>query len=366
MAELANLDTNTFGDWAYLAIAKHYQKMLKHESGVLAGEDPEELHQMRVGMRRLRTAIAGFAPALDLPKAARKKKVAKVARALGELRDLDVMAETIEGYYLPELPKDEQKTVKKALKDLNKQRKKAFKQVSKTLTSKTYQQMTEGFNAWLEQPTHHAIAAVDIDTVLPDLLLPQLSAFFLHPGWFVGVKKNAKTGFIFEAADPPTVYHILDEQATDLHSLRKEAKRTRYQMELFSQFYGEQYDQYVKDIKTIQSLLGDIQDSFVLSEFLVSDLNFELEEELPVFFQKLQEVRFQRWQDWQPLQEKFLHPETQTDLRNIILQRNLVTQSTNDGHEDAEATSSEATAADSNVTAAVTSHQDGYQANSST
>ncbi|MDB9314406.1 CHAD domain-containing protein [Spirulina sp. CS-785/01] len=327
MGQLSNLENNTFGDWAYLAIAKHYKKMLKHESGVLAGEDPEELHQMRVGMRRLRTAIAGFAPALDLPKPAQEKKVAKIARKLGELRDLDVMQETIEQQYLPQLPKDEQKAVKKALKDLQKKRKKAFKKVSKTLTGKTYQKMTDGFNTWLEQPTHHAIAALDIDLVLPDLLLPQLSEFLLHPGWFVGVKQNANTGFIFETPDPPTVYNILDEQAAHLHDLRKEAKRTRYQMELFSQFYGDNYDQYIQDIKQIQSLLGEIQDSFVLSEFLVSDLDFELEEELPVFLQKLQEVRFQKWQDWQPLQKKFLYPETQMELRKIIIERNLASQS---------------------------------------
>ncbi|MEB3224731.1 MAG: CHAD domain-containing protein, partial [Synechococcus sp.] len=48
------LQGQQFGDWAHQAIAKHYQKILSHETGVLADRDPEELHQMRVGMRRLR------------------------------------------------------------------------------------------------------------------------------------------------------------------------------------------------------------------------------------------------------------------------------------------------------------------------
>ncbi len=55
-------------EWAYIAIAKHSRKILKYEAGVLQDKDPEELHQMRVGMRRLRSAIAGFAVAIDLPK----------------------------------------------------------------------------------------------------------------------------------------------------------------------------------------------------------------------------------------------------------------------------------------------------------
>ncbi|MDY7014654.1 MAG: CHAD domain-containing protein, partial [Cyanobacteriota bacterium] len=54
----------TFGDWARVAIAKHSRKMLEHEADVLKDKDPEELHQMRVGMRRLRSAIAGFSTAL--------------------------------------------------------------------------------------------------------------------------------------------------------------------------------------------------------------------------------------------------------------------------------------------------------------
>jgi len=50
----------TLGDSAKLAIEQHYQKILKHEAQVLKDKDPEDLHQMRVGMRRLRTAIVGF------------------------------------------------------------------------------------------------------------------------------------------------------------------------------------------------------------------------------------------------------------------------------------------------------------------
>lgn len=52
--------TNTLGDWSALALDKHFHKVLKHEDDVLKDKDPEALHQMRVGMRRLRSAITGF------------------------------------------------------------------------------------------------------------------------------------------------------------------------------------------------------------------------------------------------------------------------------------------------------------------
>ena len=62
-----NEKNKTFGDLAYMAIAQYYKQILKHEAGVLKDKDPEELHQMRVGMRSLRSAMTGFHPALNLP-----------------------------------------------------------------------------------------------------------------------------------------------------------------------------------------------------------------------------------------------------------------------------------------------------------
>ncbi|HXZ55274.1 MAG TPA: CHAD domain-containing protein [Burkholderiales bacterium] len=59
--------------------------------GALAGEDPEYLHQMRVALRRLRTAFAIFADAL--PPAAGAEVLAELRwlrRALGGARDWDV------------------------------------------------------------------------------------------------------------------------------------------------------------------------------------------------------------------------------------------------------------------------------------
>lgn len=298
---------------------------------------------MRVGMRRLRTAITGFAPALALPKAAQEKKVGKVAKILGRLRDLDVMQESLETQYLPELPQEEQNLVKKALKKLDKKRKKVSKKVQKTLMDSKYQKLQQGFEQWLAEPEYNAIASAEIQQVLPDLLLPQLSAFFLHPGWLVGVRHNLQDGFILDHADPPTVYQILAQQSEVIHDLRKEAKRTRYQMELFTDFYGQDYNSYVKDIKKLQTLLGDIQDSFVLKDTLNHLLHLDFKKELPVFFQKLQEIRFQKWQKWQPLQEKFIDATHQNKLRLILVQGSPVPEDhsetnnqTNDQTEDPE------------------------------
>ena len=47
----------TLGHYAYRIIQKNFKKIVKYEKAVSDDTDPEPLHQMRVGMRRLRSAL---------------------------------------------------------------------------------------------------------------------------------------------------------------------------------------------------------------------------------------------------------------------------------------------------------------------
>ncbi|MFB6276158.1 MAG: CHAD domain-containing protein [Halothece sp.] len=298
--------SETFGDWAIAAIAKHSRKMVEHEQGVYQDQDPEALHQMRVGMRRLRTALDGFSRAIEIPKAAQEKKVGKLARELGTLRDLDVLKESLETEYFPALPSQEQSNLNAVFQELAKQRQHAYKKVVKTLESKDYQKLKSSLNHWLENPKLSAIAQLPITVVLPDLLLPHVSNLLLHPGWLVGHNTNTD------------VITLLNEQGETLHSLRKAAKKARYQMELFTHCYDEPYQQYVKQIKAIQSILGKIQDSVVLKEFLSDCCGEDFSDTFPHLAQQLTQFRHEKWQEWQQLQDQFLTPATRQNLRLTI------------------------------------------------
>jgi CHAD domain-containing protein len=321
-------ETNTFGDCAYIAIAKHTRKFKKHEARVLADKNPEELHQMRVGMRRLRSAMTGFGLGLDLPKRAGEKNVGKVARILGELRDLDVLLDTLKNKYQPDLPPSEQKQLDQVLSHLQKQRDKALSSVKSTLKGKYYAKLAKSLGKWLKEPKYKPIAAVGIKHILPDLLLPQISKLFLHPGWLVGVKVEEGECLMAENLTPEEVENILDIQGPSLHDLRKEAKRSRYQMELFTQFYGDDYQSYLNDIKAIQAILGDLQDSAVLTQFLADILGQNMAATMPVFSKLLQDSRYQKWQQWRELQYKFLRDSTRQEFRIIIQQQNSVLDNT--------------------------------------
>lgn len=296
----------TFGEFAIAALKKHSEKMLQHEAGVYADQDPEALHQMRVGMRRLRTALVGFSRAIVVPKAAREKKVGKIARELGTLRDLDVLKASLETSYFPAISATEQEQLKSVLNHLEKRRKHAYKKVIKALESKEYQQLKASLTQWLEAPKLSAIASFPIAEVLPDLLLPDLSNFLLHPGWLVGKNSN------LDAAT------LLDQEGETLHSLRKAAKKSRYQMELFTHCYNSTYQSYVKQVKAIQSVLGEIQDSVVLAAFLSDYCEKTLAEEFPLLAKQLSAFRLEKWQTWEQLQQYFLDPTTRQNLRLTI------------------------------------------------
>lgn len=319
MTAKTKTEAKTLGDWAALAIKKHFEKVLKHEDDVLADRDPEALHQMRVGMRRLRSTMTGFSPALDLPKSAQERKIGKVARQLGTLRDLDVLREALEKKYQP-LPQKEQKQLDTALKHLDKQRSKALALVKETLQGDRYSSLKQSLKKWLKQPQFHAMASMPIQEVLPDLLLPQVSKLLLHPGWLVGTEVKAGEIEIARSLLPEIVKQQLAEQGELLHSLRKETKRVRYQMEVFKNFYGTTYEAYLTDMKSIQEVLGQIHDSVVLSEFITDVLQSDVKDSLPTLADSLTKNDYQAWQHWQTLQQRYLMLEIRKDFHKAILQ----------------------------------------------
>ncbi|MBD2086027.1 CHAD domain-containing protein [Coleofasciculus sp. FACHB-542] len=309
----------TLGDWAYLAIEKHFQKTIKHESDVIKDKDPEALHQMRVGIRRLRSAVKGFAPALDLPKSAQENKIGKIGHRLGGLRDLDVLQDALKNRYHPNLPSKEQKSLKEAMNALDKQRQHALEQVRDTLEHQQYNKLKQSLQGWLKHPTYQEIAQMPVEPVLPDLLLPEISQLLLHPGWLLGVE--FKAGQIEgKELKQSAVSRLLADEGEVLHSLRKEAKRVRYQMELFSDFYGPAYAGYLQDVKSVQETLGKIQDCVVLVDVLSDVLHSKLKHQLPTLTEQLDQTVYEAWQEWQPLQERYLNSQTRQAFHLALLQ----------------------------------------------
>ncbi|MDM9382529.1 CHAD domain-containing protein [Chlorogloeopsis sp. ULAP01] len=313
-------NVKSLGYYAYSAIQKHFKKTLKWETEVKKDKDPEALHQMRVGIRRLRTAVSRFDQALNLPKLVSDKNLGKIARRLGNLRDLDVLKETLENLVQPDLPKKERQSLQTAFDALEKQREKALQDVRTTFKDERYKSIKQSLQDWLDEPSYQPLASLPMQEVLPDLLLPEISSFLLHPGWLVGIQVENSGVITSQDWEAETIEQELTTNGKLLHSLRKQTKRLRYQMELFSDLYGESYTNYVAQVKNIQDILGSMQDSVVLSEWFVDVFKCELHTQLPTLANVLAQNRYRMWQQWQPLQEQYLKTETKQELRLTVLQ----------------------------------------------
>ncbi|MDJ0649495.1 MAG: CHAD domain-containing protein [Xenococcaceae cyanobacterium MO_188.B19] len=304
---------NTLGDWAYIGISKPYKKILNHESKVLKDKNPEKLHQMTEAIDRLSNEISRFAPALNLPISASEKNLAKIAKVLGKLRDIDRLHDILTTQYQPNLPKIERKNLQSILKSLKKERKSAFKAVKSTLHSRKYVQLKIDLEAWLESPEYQKIASLKVQRTLPDLLLPQISSFLSHPGWLIGVPIHSGN-IVLEQFN---VQKLSSSNIKILLDLGKCAKKTYHQMELFSRFYGNLYDDYLAKITRIQEILGNVEDTTILMKFLATLSNKEPKVYIPHLVEAIEKNRLLKLQEWQDLQKYFLHERRQQELRAI-------------------------------------------------
>lgn len=308
----------TLGEFAYLTIRQNFHKFVDQEKPVLDDKDPEPLHQMRVGMRRLRTAIQVFDAAIILPKGLTSVAIGKIAKSLGKTRDIDVLQQELTTRYRPLLPKAEKSKFDKVLKQLAQRREKSFLRLKKTLNSDTYHNLKQAVQGWLDQPNHTLMGQLLVLPMLPDLLLPLVNELFLHPGWLVGTTVQTGQATQIPLENIAELSQQLEKLEDSLHDLRKQMKGVRYQAEFFSDFYGDAYGERLEEFKLIQDVLGQLQDNVVLRQFLESELNTNLTQVLPTVEHKIRQDQADFWQTWQPLQQRYLDLEFRQALRSLL------------------------------------------------
>lgn len=311
--------SQTFGTLAQGAIAKYLKQTTSYEAAVLADTDPENLHQMRVGLRRLRTALQVFEAGMVLPKAGREPQVAKVGRRLGHLRDLDVIGDTLQHHYLPHLPKGEQTDLFAALEHLTQTRHHAFKAVKKLLSSQPYRAMKQALGDWANHPTYRPLGHLPAVDVVPDVVLPLVSALWLHPGWWVGVEMTDQGPSVRPHPSATTVDALIAQEGHTLHSLRKQIKRVRYQLRVVAPLYGDALDADLERLSAMQDTLGHLQDSLVLADF-ITQVNPKPRHPRITMGSLIAQNRHQAWQQWQTFQTHYLDPQVRQHLRLTLLQ----------------------------------------------
>jgi CHAD domain-containing protein len=307
------------GGYAYRIIRQQSKQVFKLRSQVLNDTDIEAVHDMRIGTRRLRSAIALFADVTKIEEIDSSvsqgeeksgtqqtiKAVGELTKALGKVRDLDVMQEWLENI-AESFSKKEKEIAQNLLKSLKQRRKKQFSRLDQTLTSKPYKKLGKHFKQWLKQPDFYPAAQQSVKGAAIERLILPVTALLQHPGWLVATHKQANQTQPNEKITLSQLNQHLGQEGESLHDLRKQLKGIRYQTEFFRGLYDITYAAQVREFRTLQNILGQLQDQIVIEQFLTDELGTNWAEQLPTVHTTFQNSRLALWQQWQPYQRRYL------------------------------------------------------------
>jgi CHAD domain-containing protein len=231
------------GATLWLAVAEQTRRFRRHARLVGLGSDPEDLHQLRVALRRLRAALALGHEALDLPAPIDAKRLARLGRSLGRLRDLDVVLETLEDL-VPVAKGAQGDLLQHAIRRLRAQRRAARRRVRDTLANPDLQRTQRSLRRWVRSPGFFPFAHRPVRDAAELLLNPVREGVTRHEGWTRPARGGRPT-----AADDGC-----------LHDLRKAIKELRYRVEILTRPVDREPDAGLERLRRIQDVLGGLHD----------------------------------------------------------------------------------------------------------
>jgi CHAD domain-containing protein len=213
--------------------------LLAHEPGTRSGADPEDLHQMRVAVRRMRSVLKLSG---DVSAQRVRVELKWLGSALGEVRDYDVLIGHLRTT-VASFDEHDQEAAGQLIAAFSAERARAKRRLNRTLNSRRYTSLL----AAVAELTRTA----GVDTA-PD-------GNRLDP--VVALRKPYRKltrAVMALPEDPPD---------NDLHTLRIHGKRLRYAAELAvaaaKKKQAARLRSLVKATKWLQDVLGDHQDAVV-------------------------------------------------------------------------------------------------------
>ena len=293
----------TNGVHAHDLLHQHCRRLVELHGPVLANNDPEPLHQMRVSLRRLRSVLGQFGPCLQLPAAVNDRRLGKSVRRLGLARDLDVLRERLDETLLPRLPKGEQERLKPVRRQLQRERRLAQEHLESVLQSSGHLELIAQLQGWLRQPAYSPLGEEPLPNWLAEWCLPGSAELMLHPGWRLQTP---------------------EQDVDTLHDLRKRIKTVRYQLENLQEVLAEEARRWIAQLKEGQGLLGDLNDISVLHKAIDDQLGSGLASAAPQLAALLEEQRQHSWHGWIALHARITpQAERQQRLRALLEQRQV-------------------------------------------
>jgi inorganic triphosphatase YgiF len=242
-AQPLQLDASaTVADALQAVLGNCLQHIQHNETAVIEGDDAETLHQMRVGVRRLRSALKLFGPVAPcLPDLL--EDIGWLGTQLGAARDWDVLL-TSTLAQVEATPGGKGGLLDLQAHALDAARA-ARQRAAEALLSTRYSRLLLALGLWMQQQATE-----------PELQAPAAD----YVQW-IGQRLHKK---LLKRA-----LRMDDSDATSIHRTRIAAKRARYAMEFFHTLYrGKAVRDYLKTLSTLQDELGQHNDLVVADRML--------------------------------------------------------------------------------------------------
>ncbi|RJQ71483.1 CHAD domain-containing protein [Pseudonocardiaceae bacterium YIM PH 21723] len=224
-----------------VALDVRLRSLVEHTEIARVGEDPEGVHQMRTSVRRMRAVLKAARPMLEAQWAdALRAELGWLGRALGPVRDLDVLLERL--YTEAEtFPEDERGAVDTLVQGLVDEREAAREDMLAALDSERFR----GLLVTIAESVQHELPTSDVDD--PPALIDLVHKEFRK------LRRDVRRA----GENPPD---------DELHALRIRGKRVRYTAELVEPALGKPVRRLLKATTAFQDVLGDHQDAHVADE----------------------------------------------------------------------------------------------------
>ena len=213
-----------------------------NEPGVLLNQDPERLHDFRIGVRRSRAAlgqIKGVFPERAVRRFA--PRLAWLGEITGEPRDLDVYLLGFDELKAC-LPAPFQDSLEPLRGFLRRRAGLAHAELGRQLRGARYRKLLADWRAFLSAPCPARPAAPKALAPVKGVADARLWKLF---------RRVLEQGRAVQPGTP----------AEDIHDLRKTCKKLRYLLEFFRALYPQdEIGRPIKQLKKLQDYLGDFQD----------------------------------------------------------------------------------------------------------
>lgn len=254
MASTRTVQTGMTVEQAFAAIVRDsFAQLLHHAAGVRGGDAPESVHQMRVGLRRLRLALRLFGRWIAVPPNL-LAELRWLRVRLGAARDADVLAGGTLAALAATCPPEDGLA---ALQEAAAVHAQGMRQLAASaVKSARCARLMRDLSAWLQAAPWQAVPDDALQRALRQPIGPRAARMLR--------RRHARLVEIGERLHP--------DQSEERHRLRIAAKKLRYATEFFQAVRPSGHTRrFLRRLAALLDVLGGLNDA-VVADLLLRDL----------------------------------------------------------------------------------------------